>query len=57
VVHVFVEELRAYYDLDRLWADAPRLAAPGANESPAPVVVAMADARPRVLAQRRRFMQ
>jgi ribosome-associated protein len=25
VVHVFLEETRAYYDLDRLWADAPRL--------------------------------
>jgi ribosome-associated protein len=24
VVHVFLEETRAYYDLDRLWADAPR---------------------------------
>jgi ribosome-associated protein len=23
VVHVFLEETRAYYDLDRLWADAP----------------------------------
>ena len=25
VVHVFLEETRAYYDLDRLWGDAPRL--------------------------------
>ena len=25
VVHVFVEETRAYYDLDRLWADAARV--------------------------------
>ncbi len=25
VVHVFAEERRAYYALDRLWADAPRL--------------------------------
>jgi ribosome-associated protein len=23
VVHVFLDETRAYYDLDRLWADAP----------------------------------
>jgi ribosome-associated protein len=26
IVHVFDEETRAYYDLERLWADAPRLA-------------------------------
>lgn len=25
IVHVFDEETRAYYDLERLWADAPRL--------------------------------
>jgi ribosome-associated protein len=25
VVHVFLEEARHYYDLERLWADAPRL--------------------------------
>ena len=24
VVHVFLEEVRRYYDLERLWADAPR---------------------------------
>jgi ribosome-associated protein len=25
IVHVFLSETRAYYDLDRLWADAPRV--------------------------------
>jgi ribosome-associated protein len=26
IVHVFLADTRAYYDLDRLWADAPRTA-------------------------------
>ena len=26
VVHVFLDEVRRYYDLERLWTDAPRLA-------------------------------
>jgi ribosome-associated protein len=35
VVHVFGEEEREYYDLERLWSDAPRLTVPGADEAPA----------------------
>lgn len=28
VVHVFHEDTRAYYDLERLWSDAPRVPVP-----------------------------
>ena len=31
VVHLFQPDVRAYYDLERLWGDAPRLAAVGEN--------------------------
>ncbi len=34
VVHVFDEQTRSYYDLERLWADAPRRAY--SDEPPAP---------------------
>ena len=38
VVHVFTESLRAYYALDSLWGDAPRIdeAALGIEPSPSP---------------------
>lgn len=29
VVHVFLDEKRAFYGLERLWGDAPRVAVPG----------------------------
>lgn len=48
VVHVFVHELRDYYDLDKLWADAPRVRAPQLDEA------VMAEAHDFVLAQARR---
>jgi len=28
VIHIFNEEARAYYELERLWMDAPRIAIP-----------------------------
>ena len=36
VVHVFLDEARRYYDLERLWADAPRV--PWEEEGPAAAV-------------------
>jgi ribosome-associated protein len=49
MVHVFTEEARAYYDLDTLWGDAPRVAVPAPTHSvPAP------PATPTALARRRR---
>lgn len=37
VVHVFRDELRAYYELERLWSDVPRVdwQADGAGSTPA----------------------
>jgi len=32
VVHVFVDEKREFYGLERLWGDAPRVALPGTME-------------------------
>ncbi len=31
LVHVFVDDTRSYYDLERLWGDAPRLEIPAAG--------------------------
>jgi ribosome-associated protein len=35
VVHVFVDEKREFYGLERLWGDAPRVDFHGTSESPA----------------------
>jgi ribosome-associated protein len=35
VVHIFLDALREYYDLETLWADAPRLKVPSEYYGPA----------------------
>lgn len=35
VVHIFLDALREYYDLETLWADAPRLKVPSEFYGPA----------------------
>jgi ribosome-associated protein len=34
VVHVFLEPVREYYDIERLWIDAPRLDLSNSGDSP-----------------------
>lgn len=48
VVHVFVDESRAFYDIDQLWSDVPRIAVPALTS---PLAAA---AGPSALAQRKR---
>jgi ribosome-associated protein len=47
IVHVFIEEMRAYYDLDRMWPSSPRVPVPASQ----PLVEE--DVRPTALAARR----
>lgn len=35
VIHVFVDEKREFYGLERLWGDAPRVVLDGTTEAPA----------------------
>jgi hypothetical protein len=48
IVHVFIDDARAYYDLDRLWSKAPRI------QVPPPLQVAVNDdSSPALFARRR----
>jgi len=42
VIHVFHEDARAFYDLDRLWAKAPRVPVPAFEPAFAPASAASA---------------
>lgn len=33
IVHVFIDDARAYYDLDRLWSEAPRIQVPAPQQA------------------------
>jgi ribosome-associated protein len=45
VVHVFLDEARRYYDLERLWADAPRLGPPDEELTVGPAARSRLDSR------------
>ncbi len=35
IVHIFKDSVRKFYDLDKLWADAPRVPVRGIRQTPA----------------------
>jgi len=39
IVHIFRQDVREHYALERLWADAKRIAIPGQPPAPQPVVI------------------
>lgn len=45
VVHVFLEEVRTYYDIEGLWMDAPRIAVPEPEAAPPSRRVPASEAR------------
>ena len=52
IVHVFRQDTRQHYGLERLWADAKRVAIPG-YESPPPLLTSKSVTRPRARAAKR----
>lgn len=53
VVHVFMEESRDHYDLDRLWSEAPRISTPNLTAS---AIVGRGFDAASMADRRRRFM-